>query len=32
MYIKKTYGSTVNYLTQIGVPAAQLTQITHKFI
>ena len=31
-YIKKTYGSTVNYLTQIGVPAAQLTQITHKFI
>jgi len=31
-YIKKTYGSAVNYLTQIGVPAAQLTQITHKFI
>jgi protein-tyrosine phosphatase len=31
-YVKKTYGSTVNYLTQIGVPAAQLTQITHKFI
>lgn len=31
-YIKKTYGSTVNYLTQIGVPSAQLTKITHKFI
>ena len=31
-YIKKTYGSAVNYLTQIGVPAAHLTQITHKFI
>jgi len=31
-YIKKTYGSAVNYLTQIGVPAAQLTQITHKII
>ena len=31
-YIKKTYGSTVNYLTEIAVPAAQLSKITHKFV
>lgn len=31
-YVKKTYGSAMNYLTQIGVPSAQLTQIMHKFI
>jgi hypothetical protein len=31
-YIKKTYGSTVNYLTEIAVPAAQLSKITEKFV
>ena len=31
-YIKKTYGSTVNYLTEIAVPAAQLSKITKKFV
>jgi len=31
-YIKKTYGSTANYLTEIAVPAAQLSKITHKFV
>lgn len=31
-YIKKTYGSTVNYVTQIGVPAAKITQIQQKFV
>jgi len=31
-YVKKTYGSAMNYLTQIGIPSAQLSQIMHKFI